>query len=342
MSFISTPARRQVGGFGPRDAKIVLVGEALGAEEARQGKPFVGPAGTVLEQCLHAAGVTRSECYITNVVKVKPPNNVIDPWYSTTKHCFTQQGKEAVAELYEEISEINPNVVVTLGAVAAHAMCGRRIGMIDTKGHPAERGYVMEGHNGLKVIPTIHPAASLRGQYLYRYIISSDLRKAKSESLYSIISRPQRTLIYSYSSVAEAVDWIDELGKQPRLSVDIEVLNYELAIIGAAASPELAIAVPMADAYWKDEDESPIWRAWQRVLENPGIIKVFQNGTFDIHFLATKCGIEVKGPIEDTMIYHHIMLPDLQKGLNFLGALYCGSQEFWKGLIKWDNIKEDA
>jgi DNA polymerase len=336
MSFISAPVVQRVGGFGPTNAKIVLVGEALGAEEARQGKPFVGPAGTVLEQCLHAAGITRSECYITNVVKVRPPNNDIAPYYSTTKHSFTDAGREYVERLHEELAVIKPNVVVALGATAMNALTGNGSVM-------KFRGYVMEGLNGLKVIPTIHPAASLRGQYLYRYLISSDLKKARAESEYPDIRRPQRNLVYTFSNVNEAIEWVDTLNASPRLSVDIEVVNYGLAILGLAPSSELGVAIPMADGVWgSPHDEVPLWRAVARVLENPNIIKVMQNGIFDKQFLASECGIVIQGQIEDTMMCHSIMYPDLLKGLAFLGSLYCGSQEYWKDAIKWDNIKEES
>ena len=71
-------------------------------------------------------------------------------------------------------------------------------------------------------------------------------------------------------------------------------------------------------------------------------MKVVQNGIFDIHFLLTRCGIEVRGPIQDTMIAHSIMYPELRKGLDFLGSIYCGTQAYWKNMVKWDNIKEDS
>lgn len=336
MTFISAPVVQRVGGYGPQDAKICIVGEALGAEEARQGKPFVGPAGTVLEQCLHAAGITRSECYITNVVKVRPPNNDISPYYSTTKHSFTELGRESVDYLLNEVTNLNPNIVVALGAVAMHALTG--YGAVTKL-----RGYVMEGKHGLKVIPTIHPAASLRGQYLYRYLISSDLRKVRLESEYPDIKRPERNLIYSYSNIDEAIEWVNTIGRSPRVSLDIEVLNYEIAIIGLASSPELGIAIPLADGQWgSDADEIPLWRALASVIENPNVTKVGQNLIFDKHFLATKCGILMQGPVEDTMMSHSIMFPELLKGLGFLGSLYCGSTEYWKDAIKWDNIKEES
>lgn len=338
MTFISANVNNQVRAVGPRDAKIILVGEAPGAEEARQGKPFVGPSGTVLEQCLHAAGLTRSECYITNVVKERPRNNDIAPYFKAStqgKHIWTEAGWACVEALREELAELKPNVVVTLGAVATAALTG-------TSKIMKYRGYVLEGHNGLKVIPTIHPAASLRGQYIYRYIISYDLRKARAESEYPDIRRPERHLVYSFSNASEVIEWINECGRSSHLSLDIECLNYELAIIGLAPSPTLGIAIPLASPQWTLDEEVAIWRALDRVIGDPNITKIMQNGIFDIHFLASKCGIIVRGAIEDTMMAHSLTYPDLRKGLDFLGSIYCGSQEYWKDMIDWDNIKEDS
>ena len=77
-------------------------------------------------------------------------------------------------------------------------------------------------------------------------------------------------------------------------------------------------------------------------LLNNNATKIFQNGVFDIHFLAVQCGIHVQPPIDDTMIAHHLMYPEMLKGLGFLGSMYCGAQEYWKDMVKFDNIKEES
>ena len=333
MSFTPTTGPRIVPGFGPPHAKLAIVGEALGAEEARQGRPFVGPAGSILEQCLHAAGLIRSDCYITNVVKERPPGNVIDPFYTNAKG-FTERGKAYVDSLREELAEVSPNAIVTLGNVATAALTS-------VKSVTKYRGYVLAGWEGWKVIPTIHPAAALRGQYLYRYLISWDLEKAKLESRHSGIRRPPRELITTFSSVQDAVWWVHEMAKAPRISVDIEVLNYEIALIGLSDRPGRAVSIPLADSCWGDPYvELPLWRAIAELLANDSV-KVFQNGIFDIYFLATKCGLVVNGKLEDTMIAHHLCYPDLNKSLAFLGSLYCGAQEYWKDMAKFDSIKDE-
>ena len=60
---------------------------------------------------------------------------------------------------------------------------------------------------------------------------------------------------------------------------------------------------------------------------------------FDIPFLLTRAGVDVRGPIHDTMVGHSVLYPELQKGLGFLGSIYCGAQEYWKDTVKFKNIK---
>ena len=102
-----------VPGVGPLDAAVVLVGEAPGAREVEAGRPFVGPAGKLLDRELEELGVDRSALYITNVVKVRPPENrtpyvaEIDAWRPL---------------LEAELERISPEVVVPLGTTAARVL----------------------------------------------------------------------------------------------------------------------------------------------------------------------------------------------------------------------------
>ena len=338
MPFIQPEARRIVYGTGPTNAKIIIVGEAPGAHEDHQLKPFVGPAGTVLEQCLHAAGLIRSEVYLTNVVKVRPPGNDISPYFNSMKGSFTEAGKEWVGYLQEELNNLpDANVIVACGATAFCALTGLARIM-------KYRGYLFESV-GLaeprKVIPCIHPAMPLRGNYVYRHLIAADLKKARTQSETKELIRPARQLVYDFGSVEEALEWLAYYEQQSIVCFDIEVLNFEISCIGFSSSPDIACSIPLAGR-WSEQEEAQLWRGIQRVLGNPGSIKVAQNAIFDIHFLLTKCGIEVKGPIRDTMIAHHILFPELPKGLAFLVSIYGGSQAYYKDMIKWDNIKQEA
>lgn len=338
MTFLQpTRPQRVVPGTGPRDARIVLVGEAPGSYENSSLKPFVGPAGGVLEQCMHAAGLIRSEVYMTNVVKVQPRGNNIEPFFSTAKGVFTSDGREWVARLEEELNDLSPNIVVACGAVAMSAMTGySKILKL--------RGYLMEPRKEFhvqKVLPCIHPSAALRGQYIYRHLIAADLKKAKHESAFPELKRPERQLVYDFSDVGECLEWLRYFEESPIVSFDIEVVNYEIACIAFSDDPSRGVSIPLSRR-WELEEEAQIFLGIQRVLGNPNSVKVAQNGIFDIQFLLTRCGIEVRGPIHDTMIAHSVMYPELMKGLGFLGSLYCGSQEYWKDLVKFDNIKGES
>ena len=352
MSFLTLPEHsvRVVPGTGPKDARIAIVGEAPGAYEDAQLKPFVGPAGGVLEQCLHAARLIRGDVYLTNVIKVRPTKNDISPYFNGKT--FSSEGYEWVQELRGELNELNPNVIVACGKTAMAALTGLTA---ITK----LRGYVLESielQRVHKVIPCIHPAACLYGQsggdkgslatsavkpYLYRYVITCDLKKAKLLSESGELIRPDRQLVYNWQTITEVLEWLEYFEAQPIVSFDIEVLNYEVSCISFSSDPSIAISVPLAHS-WSEQEELLLWRGVQKVLGNTKIAKVGQNLIFDIHFLLSRCGIEVKGPILDTMIGHSVVYPELPKGLGFLGSVYCGSQSYWKDLIKWDNIKEES
>jgi DNA polymerase len=108
-------------GEGPRGAKLVILGEALGRTEVEKGRPFVGDAGWLLDDVLRCAGVPRSETYVTNVVPTRPPDNKIArlPELGVSL-------EECEEWCRRRISELRPNCVLALGAVALHALTGHR------------------------------------------------------------------------------------------------------------------------------------------------------------------------------------------------------------------------
>lgn len=337
MSSLFIPQhRRIIPAEGSKEAKICIIGEAGGARENDALRPFVGPAGGVLEACLHAAGIMRQECYITNVVKIQPKGNDITPYYNNRTGAFTNAGQEWVRELHEELQSVRANVLVPLGGVALAATTGHR-------SISKYRGYVLSAVpalGGRKVIPAYHPAAALRGQYILRYYISADFKKAKVESAFPDIRRPKRNIVIP-QTMQECMQWLDYLEKCKRWSCDIEVVNFEVSAMGFSPSPDIGISFPLYHEHWSLEEESYLWRRFNQLLTGDAV-KVFQNGIFDIGFLADRCGIHVRGPIEDTMIAHHIQYPEMLKGLDFLVSLYCGSQAYYKDMVKWDNIKKEA
>lgn len=135
---------RFVPGHGPLDADVMLVGEAPGGDEVEQGEPFVGSAGKRLDSILEDLGVDRESLYITNIVKVRPPENrtprkgEIDAWLPVFE---------------AELDRVDPDVVIPLGTTAARVVLETSEGITDLRGQTEER-------EGRLVLPTFHPAAT--------------------------------------------------------------------------------------------------------------------------------------------------------------------------------------
>jgi DNA polymerase len=135
-------------GVGSRDADLVFVGEGPGAEEDRQGIPFVGRAGQLLTRLIEGIGLTRDDVYICNVVKCRPPGNR-DPQPDEIASCRPY--------LEAQLDLLSPTVLVTLGNFATKLL-------LDTKtGITKLRGQEFPYRDGTAVlVPTLHPAAVLR------------------------------------------------------------------------------------------------------------------------------------------------------------------------------------
>ena len=165
---------------GNPDARILLLGEAPSYMEIRQGKPFVGPSGQVLEQCLHAAGIVRRECYILNLFEYevkKTKSGILSNEYGdilwTPKDGLSDLGEGEAKNCFDKIRASKANVVVPLGATALNAATGLTK-ILKYRGSPLWSDRLEK-----KCIPTIHPAASLRGNYLWKHYITSNLAKVR-------------------------------------------------------------------------------------------------------------------------------------------------------------------
>ena len=148
-------ATQTVFGAGPERADIVLVGEQPGDREDREGAPFVGPAGRVLDRALEQAGIARDRAYVTNAVKHFK-------WTSRGKRrIHSKPNAEEIRAcrpwLDAELAAVRPRLVVALGATAAQTLLGR--GFKVTK----QRGEVHALPDGTPVTATVHPSSILRG-----------------------------------------------------------------------------------------------------------------------------------------------------------------------------------
>lgn len=316
MAQLPPTRKRIVHGHGPKNARILIVGEAPGAEEDRTGKPFVGSAGELLEQLLNQAQIHRSECYITNVIKERPPGNDISKFISLDrKITTTDEYIKYRLYLLDEIHEINPHIIIAAGNVSLYALTGER-------GITKWRGSLLEGVTGHKVMPILHPASALR-EYMNRHFISFDLKRAKKEAETREIVRTERSYITS-PTFHQSVDYLNQCKSADLVGFDIEVSHKEVSCISFARSANSAISIPFTkngEEYFSVEQEYIIWKIIGELLESPKIEKVAQNASFDTTFLFRRYGIKCQN-IHDTMIAMAILFPDFPKSLGFITSIY--------------------
>lgn len=314
--------------------KIVIVGESWGAEEEKAQTAFVGYSGSELTRMLDEAGIHRSECLLTNVFNIHPPGNKVE-WFCGPKSesipgypAFIKgkfvHGSYAteLQRLRLELEEAKPNVVIALGNTPMWAVLGKTAiskfrGTTEYSTHTAP---------GLKVLPTYHPAAVCR-QWELRPTVVLDLIKARREAEFPEIRRPKVRVF-----IPETVEDLYEFEAtyiRTFLSVDIETAGSQVTCIGFSPGPEISLVIPFYDSrrngrsYWADADrERDAWGYIRRLLCDPKIKKLFQNGLYDISFLWRSYGIKTLGAEHDTLLLHHALQPEALKGLGFLGSIY--------------------
>jgi DNA polymerase len=159
---LSQTRKLAVPGDGPANAEVMFIGEAPGYWENERGLPYVGQAGQMLEDLLKGIGMSRSDVFIANVLKCRPPNNR-DPLPEEVSACRPY--------LDRQLAIINPIVVVTLGRHSSARFFPPKA-MRDMHGKPVKVG----GVGGMTVMPTYHPAAILRSPGL-RKVVDEDFRQ---------------------------------------------------------------------------------------------------------------------------------------------------------------------
>lgn len=338
---------------------IVIIGEAWGRQEAEARRPFVGATGDLLNRLCDEAGLLpegssrelnralwskdygkrdkiyqEANIHLTNVFNFQPPGNRVEdlcgPRWGTLPPIrpgkyLRQEFTSELDRLTNELKEYRPNIILGLGATALWFACG-------TGAITKRRGTVAPSPYG-KFLATFHPAYLMRGAWDQRPIVVADLMKVKRESVYPDIRRPAR-FIYIPESIADIERLFSEIEKASLLSIDIETAADQITCIGFAWTKEHSLVIPIFDTskpdrcYWSEADELVVWR-WIRRLARLPMPKVFQNGLYDLHFLWRRYGIAVANCTHDTMLLHHALQPEMQKGLGFLGSLYT-DEASWK------------
>lgn len=240
--------------------KLMIVGEAWGKDEEAEGRPFVGASGRLLNQMLSMAGIDREECYVTNVLNLRPrPSNDIRnccgskadgipnmPALSPGKYLRQEYAGE-LARLYTEVEKVSPNLVLAFGATAAWAF-------LRTSGISKIRGSTAESYRGVKVLPTYHPAAIMR-DWTLRPIVIADLHKAKREQEFPEVRRPRRE-VWVEPTLEDLQNFAyKHIACADLVCVDIETIGDMITCVGIAPDPQYAIVIPFSSsgcrAWWR-------------------------------------------------------------------------------------------
>lgn len=280
----------------------------------------------------------RTNYFYTNVFAEHPPDNNLEHWCKPRKELLNgyslppiKPGKYVdlpylphLDRLFDELRAVSPNLVVAMGNIACWALL-QQTAISNIRGtiHYSEQ-------INCKVLPTFHPSYILR-QWNLRPIVKQDLLKAAREMAYPEIRRPERELLIT-PSLSEIAEWANLPAE--RYAVDIETFSGQITMIGFARSRADALVIPFfkpnGESYWETiRDEIQAWQ-WVKYLLYKPIPKIFHNGLYDLSYLA-KMKLYPTQCIEDTMLLHHSLYPEMRKGLGFLGSIYT-DEAAWKVL----------
>ena len=334
-----------VGGEGPSNAKLVILGEAPGADEERQGRPFVGSTGKIVDDVCTSLGVPRETVYLTNVCKVRPPNNDIKKL-----HLLGKSINDFLPQLHEEIRALNPNAILALGNTALEATTGFR-------GIEKYRGSIMQcSFHSTKVIPSIHPASLLHAEadgklrsWKDLTFIKWDFNRAISQATFSEYRPPVRTLNVCRSAL-DLDRFLRKYERSEFLSVDIETYKTFPICIGFAFSSDEAISIPLFPMTsinpMTKSDQIFCWEQCARVLADKSLMKIGQNFKFDQRLLHS-ChndevlfGFKTRSFFFDTMLAFRTLYPELPSSLQFSTSTLT-EEVYYKDEGKEYNPKKD-
>lgn len=321
-------------GTGALEPKLMIIGDFPSKHDEETGVPFSGPSGYLLDQFLNTAGISRNDCYLTNVVKYRVPYNDLKKLY-----LINIDLQDEIKKLIDnEISRIRPNVILTLGELPLEAVTGFT-GLLNY------RGSILSGILGIKVIPTIHPSAlyskfggasqgnndegeTAKGglNYVYTRLIQHDIRRAVEESNTPELNLPDRNLCIARDSL-DLYRFFRQYDEYEKCAVDIESINCIPVCVGFAFSRHHAISVPILDSIGRvqltnmtDNDMNECWRLIDKVLRTKKIIG--HNYKYD-DFKLSLFGFETPNVFSDTLIKTRILFPECpDKKLSTVASLW--------------------
>lgn len=362
------------GTSGPRDAKIVIIGEAWGYDEHLAKAPFVGTSGSELTRILKDAGIDRSQCLLTNVVAARPPNNDLFHFFQAGDSVRGLEPNDFVlselSRLYNQIATHPRTLVIAVGNYALWALsncCGSNpvpkmdgvrqpSGIMSWRGSMIHTEEAVTGFPPVPLLPIIHPAAILR-QWDLRYITVHDLKARVPMALsgnWTNANPPTLLAPPSFNQCISRLDhWLRQLKLGPlRLSADIETYRGWMSCIGLADSPSFGMSIPFVrkvtadthtlDSWWTPAEEAQITSRLRAILTHPNLSLEGQNFLYDAQYIDNELGVTPYADF-DSMYAWHVCFPGTPKALDYLSSLFCRYHRYWKEDHKeWDLAHGDV
>ncbi len=339
-------------GTGNPHATIMLVGECFTREEESAGEAFLGRCGEDLNKMLFEAGINRNECYVTNLVNNRPPNDDISNYVAFRKNAITPSHipfrnlycthpvHHGYRRLAKEIDLVKPRIIIAFGNMAMWALTGAS-GIVKWRGSQLPEINLEGVSSGIIVIPTLPP-------YMVTYIhenramVVSDLRRAKK---LADKKTPYQTPGHNWNftirpSFAKAFGILKSLTKRLDdgiplwIDFDLETRAGHIACAGISWTKTDALCIPLMcvgnyNGYWTVEEESELIYALYKLLTHKSIKVRGQNLLYDCQYTYRHWHY-VPRVVQDTMISHHTCFCGLPKKLDFQASLYCENYVQWK------------
>jgi uracil-DNA glycosylase len=331
-----------VGGEGPSNAQLAAIGEAPGAEEERQGGPFKGSTGKIVDDIFLSLGIQRSSVYLTNVCKVRPPNNNID-----NLKLIGRKIDDFIPQLQEEIRQLNPNAIIAFGNTALTALTGLH-------GIEKYRGSILPcNFHTTKIIPTIHPASLLHSEgeegklrsWKDLTYVKWDVKRAIEQSKFPEYNPPRRNLIVARDAL-QLDRFFRKYENNQYCSIDIETFKTIPLCISFAFSSGEAISVPLFFSPMTRSDQISCWEMCARLLNDKEVFKIGQNFKFDQRLLkeavngTVNFGFKINSFFFDTMLAFRTIYPELPSSLQFSTSVLT-EEPYYKDEGKEYNPKKD-
>lgn len=311
---------------------ITIVGEAPGADEEREGKPFVGASGQFLNRLLGSINVSRTNTYCTNVFKFKPPDvgkkkNDISAFVSTSRvrPNLTPFVQESIRLLIEELKFSQSNIIVAAGATAMYALTGFYDKITKRRGSMYWNDVLNK-----KIFVVLHPAYLLsKMQYVktndWMFLNKVDWLRVKQQAQSPLLHDTKRELRI-FPEYNEVMDYLTFLSDKDKIYFDIEtnIETQEMTHFSVSHIATYAMSVSLDKGIYPRytvQQETNFLLKLCSLLENPNIEKVIHNAGFERLIMFRNYGIVVNNVI-DTSVKAAIALPALYKRLEVQVSIF--------------------